>query len=457
MQKTIFITIYDGDTEKNVLRSGVLRKLVESGNRIIILIRDRKRTEYYKLQFEGGNVIVDSLPPALTWGEDLWYHVSWNSVPTYAAYIRRRMRFESHRNYVRYSFETLLWHLAHFRGWRSFLRWMYAAVPDTYAYDLFEKYSPDVVFTPNMFSPEDFRMLRAAKRRGIPTIATAKSWDVLTTKAFTRVRADKLLVFNEHNRLEAITIGDYAESDVIVTGFPQFDVYINPVNETKDSFCEQLGIPRGKRIILFGVPGDWMAPHVNEIIAELNARIERGELPRDTHILARLHPKYPDSGENSQLTHVTYERPGTHLSSGRETSIDMGIVGTYKWTFTDADIMHLQASIFFSEVVLNVASTLVLDAAANNRPAIFIGYDGNQSPSYWKSVARYYERDHIRHVVEAGVPIVRSHDELVHFLNRCLGGMPGLGVKMETVRERLLFKPDGKAAERIAEAVLTMI
>ena len=105
-------------------------------------------------------------------------------------------------------------------------------------------------------------------------MATAKSWDVLTTKAFTRVRADRLLVFNEVNREEAIHLGDYSPERVIVTGFPQFDLYTH--NEWKDSrteFCARLGLDASKKILLFAIPGNWKTPNTKDILAFLDEAI----------------------------------------------------------------------------------------------------------------------------------------------------------------------------------------
>ncbi len=458
MQKTIFISIYDGDTEKIILRSHVLTILKNSGNRIVLLIRGQKRLAYYKEQFEADNVLVELLPRALTRAEDLWHHVSWNTVPTYGAYIRRRMRFQKEGGYLRYYFEAGLWTLGHLRIWRNFLRLMYGSVREDFAADLFEKYKPDLLFSPNMFSPEDCRLLRAARQRKIRTVATAKSWDVLTTKAFTRVKADRLLVFNAFNKEEAVALGDYAQEDVVVTGFPQFDVYSKPPSVSREDFLKELGISPDKRLILFGVPGDWMAPHVHEILVALDKKIAEGALPAETHILARLHPKYQDTSEGLVLPHVTFERPGTHFTTGKEFSVDLGISGTYTWTFTNEDIQHLQASIVYSEAVLNVASTMTLDAVANDRPAVFVAYDGDAELPYWQSSERYYERNHIKHVVDTGaVPLVRSHEELVTILNEIMND-PQVRMKERAIlQKKLLHTLDGKAGERMGEAVLSLL
>lgn len=455
-EKTIFLTVYDGDTEKVILRSGVLSQLLKSEHRIVLLIRGQSRLDYYRSAFGSERVNVELLPRATTWGEIIWHYITWNTVPTRAAYIRRRINFRKNPNIFLFLFETIAWTLGHIRVWREFLRFIYAISPDSYASHLFERYRPDLLFAPNMFSPEDFRMLRAAKRRGVRTITTAKSWDVLTTKAFTRVRADTILVFNEFNREEAIRLGDYRPEQVVVTGFPQFDVYYREeLLISREEFARSLGIDAEKRFLLVAVPGDWKTPHTKEIILELDRRIENGRFIKPLHIIARLHPKYADSSEQLVLKHVTFDRPGTHFSTKKEFSVDMGIKDTYAWTFTEKDIAHLANSIRHSDIVINTESTLTLDAAANNRPSILIAYDGDATLPYWDSVARVYEREHYKHVTDtAAAPIVRSHDALEREINCFLEHPEYLRKERDELASKLLYKQDGASAKRVSDAVL---
>ncbi len=456
--KTIFITVYDGDTEKVILRSGVFERIKASGCRIVLLVRGEDRLDYYRTSFADEKVIVELLPKAMTRLETVWYHLGWNTLPTRAAALRRHMKYRKHRNLLRYALESLAGVLGAFRSWRELLRLVYGLSLDRYCADYFDRYKPDAVFAPNMFSAEDMRMLRAAKRRSIPTVATAKSWDVLTTKAFTRVRASKLLVFNEVNREEAVRLGDYAKERVVVTGFPQFDVYAHDDwKMPKEAFCAKLGLDPAKKLILMAVPGDWKTPHTRDILHALDSAIEDGRLG-GVQVLARLHPKYADSSERETYQHIVMDRPGTHFNEDKEFSIDMGINGVYQWTFTDADIAHLANSLYHSELVINTESTLTLDGAALGKPSVLVAYDGKQKLPYADSVARVYEREHFRNVVLTGAcPLARSDDELVSAIRRFLDDPGHLQKEREILKDRLLYKIDGKSAERTASAVLELL
>lgn len=461
--KTIFMTIYDGDTEKNMLRSGVLRELKGSLHRIVVLVRvgkDEKKLAYYKDNFEGGNIIVEPLPVGMTKFEHYMYHFSWNSLPTRSAYVKRHDLFLNHRNRLRYALEVAVGFMGRFRIWRQLIRWAYYVLPDSYGAELFERYKPHALFAPTMFSAEDCRLLRAARKRGIRTLTMAKSWDVPTTRGFTRVKADEILVFNEINKREIIGIGDYPESKVHPVGFPQFDAYMDRrLFVSRDAFCKELGLDSGKEIILFAVPGDFKNPYSHEIMRALDEEAERGTFTKPVQFIARFHPKYPSKGELlKDLKHFVMDRPGTYFSKDMERAIDAPASTTFQWTYTDKDIAHLANSLKHSAIVINTESTITLDAAAIDRPIVLVGFDGNQKLDYWHSVIRNYGREHLKEVLETGgARLSRSIDELVVNVNAYLQN-PALDAEnRELLRKNLLYKLDGHASERIARHILKMV
>lgn len=455
-QKTIFLSIFDGDTERVILRTDVFRVLKESGHHIVLLIRGAERIEHYRSEFEDAQVSVELLPSAASRKETLWYYIGWNSVPTHAVAVRRVREYRNAGNWKMYALGFVAWSLGHVRLWRELLRALYLRFGDDYAADLFEKYRPDLLFAANMFSPEDCLLLRMARKRRIRSVTIAKSWDVLTTKAFTRVKADRMVVYHEYNRQEAIRIGDYRPDQVAVCGFPQFDVYANPgIIVSRSAFCANAGLDPSKRIILYGLPGDWKSPDTKAVLAMLDRKIEAGAFVSDIQVLARSHPKYRDSGESLASPHIVFDRPGMYFSSAGEFGIDGSVKDTNKWTFRDEDIVHLANSIYHSDVVLSVDSTLTLDAAALDRPSILVAYDGDRRLPHKRSIAYIYERDHYRHVTDTGgAPLAKSHEDLVRLINQFLTDPAYLSKERARLKRELLYKTDGQSGKRMGEAVL---
>jgi len=455
--KTIFLTIYDGDAEKNILRSDVFPILKKADLRIILLVKKRF-IDYYQKNFGDSKVIVEPLLSARSVSERIFYWIGWNTIPTYSIFLRRKQTYlYHHKNPFRYFFENILGFLGRFRLWRNFLRWIYFQIPDDYCLHYFKKYKPDLVFAPTMFSKEDGRILRLAKKLKIKTITTVKSWDVLTTKAFTRVLADKILVFNEYNKKEAIEIGDYKPEQVVVTGFPQFDIYTKKeILLPREEFFRKIGADPNKKLILYASPGNWRTPYGHEVLLGLHKAIGDREIKEPVQVLIRFHPKYSSSAEYlTYLPNFILERPGLYLADDKHKSLEGATDKVFHWTFTDQDIIHLANSIYHSDIVINTESTMTLDGAALDKPIILIGYDGFQKLDYWQSILRKYKRNHYRYVFEnKGARLVKNLDELIEAVNSYLEN-PSLDSEgRESLRKRLMYRVDGNSGKRVAEAVL---
>ncbi len=461
--KTILVSIYDGDTEKNILRSGVLNRLESTGNKIVLAIRaskDGSKEEYYQKNFGAENVIIEAIPNAMTRFEAYMFHFSWNTLPTRSAYVKRHDLYVKHNNKLRYAAESAAGFMGKFRLWRNVVRWGYYMLPDDYCKELFLKYKPDLFFSPNMFSAEDCRLLRQARKMGIKTMTMAKSWDVPTTRGFTRVKADRILVYNEINKKEIIEIGDYKPEQVTIIGFPQFDIYTHKeIYTSREEFFKSIGADLSKTLILFAVPGDFKNPYSHEIMQGLDDAVSAGKFAKPVQFLARFHPKYPSKGEELQhLKHFIKDRPGTYFSKTMEKALDAPMSQTFQWTFTDKDIIHLANSIEHTAVTINTESTMTLDAAAHNKPVVLIGFDGNQKLDYWKSVIRNYDREHLMGVLRTnGVRLAKSLDELIMYTNDYLKD-PTLDQKgRDDMREQVLYKVDGKSSDRIVDALMAML
>lgn len=457
---TIFIYIYDGDTEKNILRTKVLGLLKDAGHTIVLLVRSKDRIDYYQENFGDKKVFVELLPYALTKSEKIFHHIGWNSIPTYSVFLRRHDMYLVHKKKLRYVIERTFGFLGKFRLWRELIRTIYFFTPDNYASDIFKKYKPDLLFSPSMFSAEDFRLMRYAKKHDVKIVTTVKSWDVVTTKAFTRVKADKLIVFNEYNKQESIEIGDYGADKISICGFPQFDIYSETsIYVSREDFFKEIGADINKKLVLFAVPGDWKNPYTHEVMIGLNDAIEQGKFSEPVQVLARFHPKYPATGENLKtLNHFIMDRPGKYFGAESERSIDTSASTTLQWTFTNKDLIHLANSIKHSNITVNTESTMTLDAVALDKPVVLVGFDGFHKLDYWKSMIRNYDRDHYKNVIKTGgVRIAKSGDELVSYIDGYLVDPSMDTAGRKELRDKLLFRLDGKSAQRVAEAVLATL
>lgn len=463
-QKTIFISVYDGDIEKCYLRSGVLDLLKEQSNlKIILLIRTDKNSErhqYYIDNFSADNVIVEALPKGMNRFEYYLQHLAWNTLPTRSAYVKRHDLYLKHKNHFRYALESTAGFLGKWRWWRNFLRFAYLLIPDNFGEELFIKYQPDLLFAPNMFSPDDSRLLRYAKKHQIKTVTTAKSWDVPTTRGFTRVKADRILVFNEINKKEIVAIGDYNINKVFCIGFPQFDIYYKKnIYLPREEFLNKIGADPSKRLVLFAVPGDFKNPFSHEIIQMLDEAIENKMFIKDIQILARFHPKYTSTAEHlKNLKNIILDRPGTYFSKDMEDGLDAPLSKTFQWTFTNNDLIHLANSLYHSDVTINTESTMTLDAITVGRPVVLVGFDGRKNLPYWHSIIRNYSREHLQAILETkGVRLAETFDQMVEGINLYLKTPEAEATERTTLKQKVLYRDDGRATNRVVDNIYEVL
>ena len=95
-------------------------------------------------------------------------------------------------------------------------------------YELFiRSHAPDVILiTPLIdFGSYQTDYVKSAHRLGIPIAFLPFSWDNLTNRGLVRIAPDRVLVWNEHQKREAMTYHDVPADRIVVTGAPRFDEF----------------------------------------------------------------------------------------------------------------------------------------------------------------------------------------------------------------------------------------
>ena len=88
---------------------------------------------------------------------------------------------------------------------------------------------------------------------------------------------------------------------------------------------------------------------------------------------------------------------------------------------TSDDRRHLANTLAHSDVVVNVASTIAIEAAMCDTPIVNIGFDGATRRPFLDSAARYYRYTHYRPLVEArAVRVAKSPEDMLELIRRYL-------------------------------------
>jgi hypothetical protein len=94
--------------------------------------------------------------------------------------------------------------------------------------------------------------VRAAKQLGIRTGCGVASWDNLTNKGLMRIIPDRVFVWNEMQRVEAVELHGVPGDRVVVTGAQNFDHWFGwKPRSTRDEFCRRFGLDPAQPFFLF--------------------------------------------------------------------------------------------------------------------------------------------------------------------------------------------------------------
>ncbi|MGE5272284.1 MAG: hypothetical protein ACM3QU_00720 [Verrucomicrobiota bacterium] len=128
------------------------------------------------------------------------------------------------------------------------------AIPTSGEIDAFVRDErPDVVLvTPIMKAPSQVEYLKSARKAGVPTAACVKSWDQLTNRGLLRFVPERVLVWNERQRVEAQELHGIPPERVVATGAQQFDEWFERrPSTTREEFLRRVGLDPAEGYVLY--------------------------------------------------------------------------------------------------------------------------------------------------------------------------------------------------------------
>jgi hypothetical protein len=197
------------------------------------------------------------------------------------------------------------------RGAETMLRRLERAIPETSSIRAFVKaQQPDVMLlTPLIdLGSSQIDYLRAARSLGIPAGLCVWSWDHLSSKALIRECPDRVFVWNETQKQEAVALHRVPAERVVVTGAQCFDHWFDrSPSRDRAEFCSQIGLDAKRPYVLWvcsalihGSAAE--APFVVEWIRRLRASDD--PVLRNVGVLVRPHPSRVAEWEAFDVTQL---------------------------------------------------------------------------------------------------------------------------------------------------------
>jgi hypothetical protein len=208
--------------------------------------------------------------------------------------------------------------------------------------------------------------VKAAHRVGLPVAFLPFSWDNLTNRGLIRVPPDRVIVWNEHQRREAIELHGVPADRVVVTGAPRFDEFfaMRP-SISREAFCAPLGLDPARPIVLYTCSSNFVAPREVEFVRQWICELRRSTDARlrECSIIVRPHPAHDEQWHGVDFTDVAGVAIWSHKST---VQADQGLY----------DSLHHCAA------VVGLNTSAMIEAAIVGRPVFTIAapeFTGGQS------------------------------------------------------------------------------
>lgn len=444
--KVIFIPITRGFIIRNVLRSGGCDLLHEEGFKIVVLLPLKKIPEYLKEEFKDRSVIFESISEP-EFGK---FHQVFIKLLTSLVFTKSTVRYLKYGNtrliersrVLTYVNIALAWFLSKFIFLGPLLRRCEMRFDESTdeIRSVFDKYNPDIVFGTSISSKYDVAFMKEAKRRRVPTAGMPKGWDNLTRTYF-RFLPDYAIVQNEVLKSAYINIQGANADKIYVIGFPQFDWYArNDVVVTREKHLKKFGFDPKKKLIFFGSEGAWSSEDI-KVAQKIHSWIQNGRLAEPAQVLFRPH--------FSNIHDVCLKQ----FEDKENFVIDRTLVPSEyfvdNWDPGVTQIEDLTNSIIHCDVLVTTASTLNLDAACADKPAINLAFGGKYRGK--QDITPFlYRAVHIEWMLETkAVELARNENDLLRILNSALAHPGRLAGERVILRDKLCYKVDGKSSERL--------
>jgi hypothetical protein len=167
------------------------------------------------------------------------------------------------------------------------------AIPTSRRVDAYlrERRPDAVLVTPVIeFASGQVEYLKSARQAGIPCGVAVASWDNLTGKGLIRVVPDLVLVWNDLQVEEAVSMHGIPRERVVTTGAPKFDEWFERrPSSSREEFLARVGLAPGP-FVLYACSSAFIAPDEVPFVERWLGAV-RERLGGEVGVLVRPHPQ----------------------------------------------------------------------------------------------------------------------------------------------------------------------
>jgi hypothetical protein len=408
---TILLTVQTGMVVRDLLRAGPLERVLAHPEAHVVLLTAGVRDPAFLAEFQHPHVTV--LP-----------HQPYGPSATVWRLMVRRWR---------YARSPRMADLIH--GLEQRL------IPVQPAYEqLFAEFSPSLVVSGDPLRPGDANLVAAARRHGVPSLGSVRSWDNI--RKHLRTRPDRLTVWNALNAREAVDIDRFRPESVTQVGAPQLDPYFH---NTAVPGPEDLGLDPHKKTLVLATSSFTYQSDQTYLVDMVLQAIRSGAIRHPLQVVLRLHPD---------------DRVGRYLKYRHAPEIILDIperyLATLGWTMARSDMQRMVGLLRHADVMVNFATTVTLEAAITDTPTLLVAFSPVDPEEMQRYVVGLHFRMHYQALVERDlVPIAWNRDELVGWINRYLDDASLYRAQRAAIVREWVQFTDGRSGERLGDTILS--
>lgn len=249
----------------------------------------------------------------------------------------------------------------------------------------------DVILSLHQRPPENIPVFEAARRLNIRRTTVIYSWDNVA-KARLYSTSEKYFLWSNYMKSQMrLFYPEIPEESLVVTGTPQFSFYFSKdYMMPRDKFFEANGLNQQHPIVLFSgsdfrtSPYD---PYLLRDVAEALQSIEEQERPS---LVFRRTPADFSDRYNWVFQKYPWIKVMDPLWINKGNSWSSAVP-------TRQDLVNIVNLIRYCSIVVNVASTMALDAATHNKPCIYLSYHPLEARQQgWPVYNDTHDEDHFK-------------------------------------------------------------
>ena len=306
----------------------------------------------------------------------------------------------------------------------------------------------DILFFTHQRPPFIAPLILQAEKLKIKTAAFIFSWDNLASKGRMAGNFDRYLVWSDLMKFDLLHFYKSVKSHQIdVVGTPQFEPYVLERYKTDiEHFYAKYNLDSALPIILFTCNDssskndpfylELLAEYIasNQIKSNLIVRTSPADEPNRFLYLQEKYPFIKWNFPDWTLTRENHSEPW----SQRVPEFD--------------DVVNLKSALQFSDVVINVLSTIILDGFLFNKPSICPVF-GNEDKGF-DSAIKFLDYPHLKQVMDSNsVLIVKNESDFMAAVNSVLKNPDALLIEQKKFVELEIGKPLVGTSKRIANTL----